>query len=334
MATVDATARGRTGGASLGALFQRVRSWDGFGLLLVFIALYVVLSFASPVFLTASNQLSILQNAAFFGIVALAMTLVIVAGEIDISVGSMAALSSSLLGEFVVKHDVPIGIAVILVIAIAALIGAFAGAVRAYFGVPTFIATLALYLALKGLAQLLTNNFPLPIDSARFFYWGDGRVLGIPVPALYFVAIFVVIAVVAKKTVFGRSIYAVGGNAKSANLSGINVRRVKIMVMMIVAIAAAVTGLLQTAMLSSGSSSIAVGLEFDAIAATIIGGAALSGGKGTVSGTIIGVLFIAALLNGMVLINVNPYAQQVVRGGVVLVAVMVNIWRTRRTSLD
>ena len=333
MGSVAVTNEGHTGMTTLSRAFHRARAWDGIGLLLVFIALYVVLSLASPVFLTADNQLSILQNAAFFGIVAFAMTLVIVAGEIDISVGSMAALSSSLLGVFVANQGMPMPLAVLLVMIAAGVIGAGAGAVRAYFGVPTFIATLALYLALKGLAQLLTNNFPLPINSEKFFYWGDGRVLGIPVPALYLVGVLLIVAVIAKKTVFGRSIYAVGGNAKAANLSGINVRRVKILVMSIVALTAALTGLLQSALLSSGNSTIAVGLEFDAIAATIIGGAALSGGKGTVVGTGIGVLFIAALLNGMVLLNVNPYAQQVVRGAVVLIAVLVNVWRTRRTSI-
>lgn len=340
MATVDATAGSRRAASSLGALFQRLRSWDGFGLLVVFIGLYVVLSVSSPLFLTTKNQLSILQGAAYFGIVALAMTLVIVAGEIDISVGSMAALASSMLGVLVAKHGMSLPLGVLVVLLASALIGGFAGAMRAYFGVPTFIVTLALYLGLKGLAQLITNNFPYPIDADRFFFWGSGRVglpgglPDIPVPAIYFVAMLIITAIVAKKTVFGRSIYAVGGNAKSANLSGINVRRVKILVMMIAAVAAGVTGLLHTAQLASGNSTIAVGLEFDAIAAVIIGGAALSGGKGTVWGTVIGVLFIAALLNGMTLLSVNSYAQQVVRGAVVLVAVMVNVWRDRGTSLD
>jgi len=334
MATVDATAGSRKAASALGAGFQRLRSWDGFGLLMVFVGLYVVLSIKSPLFMTYKNQLSILQSAAYFGIVALAMTLVIVAGEIDISVGSMAALSSSLLGVFVAKHGMPFGLAVLVVLVAAAGIGAFAGVMRAYFGVPTFIVTLALYLGLKGLAQLVTNNFPQSIPSDDFFFWGSGRVGDIPVPALYFVGMLVITAIVVKKTVFGRSIYAVGGNAKSANLSGINVRRVKIMVMVIAAVAAAITGLLHTAQLASGNSTIAVGLEFDAIAAVIIGGAALSGGKGTVWGTVIGVLFIAALLNGMTLLSVNAYAQQVVRGAVVLIAVMVNVWRDRGTSLD
>ncbi|MFV0428912.1 MAG: ABC transporter permease [Arachnia sp.] len=315
-------------------LLHRIRSWDGLGLLLAFIALYITLSILAPTFLTLSNQMSILQNAAFFGIVAFAMTLVIISGEIDISVGSMAALSSSLLGAFAINIGMPFPLAIVLVLVIAAGIGAFAGAMRSYFNVPTFISTLALYLALRGLAQLITSNFPIPIPAGDFFYWGTGRVSGIPVAAIYFVVVAVVIAIVAKRTVFGRSIYAVGGNMKAASLSGIPVRRIKILVMTISASAAALTGLLQSAMLSSGNSTIAVGLEFDAIAATIIGGAALTGGKGTVSGTVIGVLFIAALLNGMVLLNVNPYAQQVVRGAVVLVAVLINVWRSRRAVLS
>lgn len=310
-----------------------IRSWPSLGLLAALVLLYVVLSIASPIFFTWGNQLAVLQNAAFFGIVAFAMTLVIVSGEIDISVGSMAALSSSLLGVFVVQQGIPFVIAMVLVMVTALAIGAFTGFMRAYFGVPTFISTLALYLALRGLAQLLTNNFPIPMDSSEFFYWGSGRIFGVPVAAIYFLIAAIVVAIIAKKTVFGRSVYAVGGNAKAAMLSGIPVRRVKIIVMMISALAASIAGLLQSAQLSSGNSTIAVGLEFDAIAASIIGGTALSGGKGTVVGTIIGVVFIAALLNGMVLLGVNPYAQQVVRGAVVLLAVLVNVWRGRRTAI-
>jgi simple sugar transport system permease protein len=297
------------------------------------VLLYLVFAFTAPNFLTTSNQLNILQQAAFFGIVAFTMTLVIVAGEIDISVGSMAALSSALLGVLVGHQGWPMWISCVVVILAAAAIGAFGGWIRSRFGVPTFIATLALYLGLRGIAFLITNTFPIPIESGKFFYWGSGKIFGsIPVPAIYLLAIFIVVAVIAKKTVFGRSIYAVGGNAKSAELSGISVRTIRISVMAISAVAAAVTGLLQSAQLSSGNSTIANGLEFDAIAAAIIGGAALAGGKGTVVGTLIGVLFIAVLLDGMVLLGVNPYAQQVVRGAVVLVAVLVNVWRTRRTA--
>ncbi|WP_308466102.1 ABC transporter permease [Rathayibacter soli] len=313
---------------------KKMLGWQSLGLLVVLILLYIVLSFASPIFFTASNQLAILQNAAFFGIVAFAMTLVIVSGEIDISVGSLAALSSSLLGVFVAQQHIPMVIAVILVVLIALVIGGFTGVMRTYFGVPTFISTLALYLSLRGLAQLITNNFPLPLNPGDFFYWGSGQVLGIPVAAIYLAAVALIVAVIAQRTVFGRSIYAVGGNSKAATLSGIPVKRVKIAVMMISALSAAIAGLLQSAQLASGNSTIAVGLEFQAIAATIIGGTALAGGKGTVIGTIMGVIFMAAILNGMVLLNVNPYAQAVIQGAVVLVAVIINVWRTRRTASE
>lgn len=311
----------------------RARSWEGIGLLAVLVVVFIVLGATAPNFLSARNLLNVLQQAAFFGIVAFAMTMVIVAGEIDISVGSLAALSSALLGVMVGNLGWPMWASCIVVLAAAAAIGAFAGWIRAVFGVPTFIATLALYLGLRGVAMLITNTFPIPIPSSEFFYWGSGKIAGfIPVPALYLLVVFILIAVIARKTVFGRSIYAVGGNAKSAELSGINVRRVRISVLVISALAAAITGLLQSAQLSSGNGTIANGLEFDAIAAAIIGGASLSGGKGTVVGTLIGVLFIAVLMNGMVLLGVDPYAQQVVRGAVVLIAVLVNVWRSRRNT--
>jgi len=320
---------------SLVKVLVGIKNWQSVGLLTVLILFYIVLTISSPIFLTVGNQLAILQSAAFFGIVAFAMTLVIVSGEIDISVGSVAALSSSLLGVFVVKQGLPFPVAVILVIVAALAIGAFTGFLRAFYGVPTFISTLAMYLSLRGLAQLLTNNFPLPIPSSEFFYWGSGKVFGIiPVAAIYFVIAAIVIGVVAQKTVFGRSVYAVGGNAKASRLSGISVSRVKIVVMMISALSAAIAGLLYSAQLASGNSTIAVGLEFDAIAASIIGGTVLSGGKGTIVGTTIGVVFIAALLNGMVLLGVNPYLQQVIRGAVVLIAVLVNVWRTRRSPIS
>jgi simple sugar transport system permease protein len=318
-------------------LFQivdRVRNWQSLGLLVALFLLYIIFSLSTPIFFTLSNQLAILQNAAFFGIVAFAMTLVIVSGEIDISVGSMAALSSSMLGVFVVNQGMPFPLAVGLVMVFALLFGAFTGVMRAYFGVPTFISTLAMYFVLRGLARLLTNNFPLPIPSEQFFYWGSGKIFGIiPVAAIYLAIAAVAVGIIAQRTGFGRSLYAVGGNLKAASLSGIPVRRVKILVMTISACSAAIAGLLQAAQLSSGNSNIAIGLEFDAIAAAIIGGTLLTGGKGTVVGTAMGIVFIAALLNGMVLLGVDPNAQQVVRGAIVLVAVLVNVWRTRRSEL-
>lgn len=311
---------------------RRALSWEGTGLLGVLVLVFILLSLFAPNFLTTGNLLNVLQQAAFFGIVAFAMTMVIVSGEIDVSVGSQAALTSSLVGYMVGTMGWNMAVACLVAIVVAVFFGAFVGVIRHVFNVPTFIGTLALYLALRGAAMLITNTFPIPIDSSKFFYWGTGKILGIPVAAVYLVIAFVVVAFIAKSTVFGRSVYAVGGNSKAAEVSGINVFKVRIIVMSISAFTAAITGLLQTAQLSSGNSTIANGLEFDAIAAAVIGGTSMSGGKGSVVGTLIGVLFVAILLNGMVLLGMNPYLQQVVRGALVLMAVMINVIRSRRSE--
>ncbi|MYS86571.1 ABC transporter permease [Embleya scabrispora] len=318
-----------------GALsWHRVGGWDNLGLLLAAVVMFVCFSLTAPNFLTTSNLLNVLQQTAFFGIIAYAMTLVIVAGEIDISVGSQAALSSALLGVLVAHHGWPMWLACLAIMLQAVLVGALAGWIRARWQVPSFIITLALYMALRGLAMMITDTYAIPIDSGRFFYWGDGKIFGqVPVAALYMLFAFAVFAVLARFSVFGRSVYAVGGNPKAAHLSGIRVQRIRIAVLALTGLAAAVTGLLQSAQLSSGTPTIAVGLEFDAIAAAIIGGTSLSGGRGTVVGTFLGVIFVAMLANGMVLLGVDPYAQNVVRGGVVLLAVLINVLRSERSAL-
>lgn len=319
--------------ANSSGMVGQVMRWDGLGLSGVLIVGFVVLSFAAPNFLSVANLLNVLQQAAFFGIIAFAMTLVIVAGEIDISVGSLAALSSACLGVLVVNLGWSMLAACIAVILLSILSGSIAGFLRAQFNVPTFISTLALYLALRGLAMLLTQAFTIPIPSKEFFYWGSGKVLGVlPVAAIYMVIMFAIVYVISQKTVFGRSIYAVGGNAKAAQLAGINVKKTRIIVLALTGFAGGFTGLLQSAQLSSGNPTIGNGLEFDAISAVIIGGAAMAGGKGKVSGTLLGVFLMALLSNGMVLLGINPYGQNVVRGAIVLGAVLISVLRTDKAG--
>lgn len=313
----------------------RVVHWDGAGLFIAFAILFAALSLTAPNFLSVDNMFFLVQQAAFFGIVALAMTLVIIAGEIDVSVGSHAALSSAMLGVLVIEVGLPMWLACVIVLVGSVGIGAFAGWIRATFDVPSFIVTLALFLALRGLALMVTQATPIPIPSEEFFYWGTGRIGGVPASALYMAVylmiVFVVVGFLAKRTVFGRSVYAVGGNAHAAELSGVKVKRVQILVFVITGLSAGIVGILLSAQLASGTSSIGIGLEFDAIAAVIIGGTLLSGGKGTVSGTLLGAFFIALVTNGMVLIGLDQYAQQVVRGALVLAAVLISALRQRRS---
>lgn len=313
---------------------ERALRWLKFeGTLLIALAvLYAVLVVTAPNFLSATNSLNIVREAAFVGIIAWGMTMVIVSGEIDISVGSNVALTSALLGVLVARQGVPLVPAVLIVVAVGTMVGLVAGAFRAYLNVPSFIVTLALYLSLKGMALFITNAFPNSINSSAFNYLGAGYLFGVPVPALIMLFLFLVFFFVSRNTTFGRSVYAVGGNAEAARLSGLGVARVRVTVFALTGLLASVTGVLLSARLSSGNPGIGLGLEFDVIAAVIIGGASLSGGSGTMFGTLLGVLFVTVLSNGLVLLGVNSYLQDVASGMIVLVAVLLSSVRKEPAS--
>lgn len=278
----------------------------------------------APNFATAGNLMDVLRQAAFTGIIACAMTLVIVAGEIDVSVGSTIAFSSALFGVLTATFHLPLWGAALAIVVLGTMIGAGAGAIRACFNIPSFIVTLAMFSALRGAAMLLTDAMPIPILDEDFQVWGSGAVFGIPVPALVLLATFLVFSLIASRTVFGRSVYAIGGNAEAAHLSGIPVRRIRTLLFAITGGLAAVTGILMTSRLGSGNANIGYGVEFAVITSVIVGGASLSGGRGSMLGTLLGGMFIAVLNNAMVLLGINSYAQDIANGLVVLLAVLVS----------
>jgi sugar transport system permease protein len=301
------------------------------GLVAAIIILYLALAPSAPNFLSTANQFNILRDAAFVGTIAFGMTLVLIAGEIDISVGANAAFSGVVLA-LMITNGVPIPVATIVVLLIGSAIGAAAGLLRARFDIPSFIVTLALWLGLRGLAQVLSDAVPVVIPSLAFQNLGSGRILGVPNPTILMVIVFVVFLFISRQTVFGRSVYAVGGNSEAAKLSGIPVARIRTSVFAITGFLAAVVGVLFASRLGSGNSAAATGLEFDVIAAVVVGGTSLFGGRGSMVGTLLGVLFIGALGNGLVLMGVDPFMQNVVRGVVILLAVFVNIVSTKRLS--
>ncbi len=299
------------------------------GLLFGLLALYIFLSFFAPNFLTARNQLNILRDAAFVGIIAWGMTFILISGEIDISVGPHVAFAGVALAKLA-QVGLPLPAAVVVVLLLGSAIGTVAGFLRARFDVPSFIVTLSLWLALRGIAQVMSDSMPVMIMDISFQGIGSGSFLGIPIPAIIMVALFFVFSYLANRTVLGRSIYAVGGNAEAARLSGIPVARIRTIIFAITGFLSALTGVLIASRLGSGNSGAASGLEFDVIAAVVVGGTSLFGGRGTMFGTLLGVLFIAALVNGLVLLGVDPFAQGIVRGFVILGAVMINILSIKR----
>jgi ribose/xylose/arabinose/galactoside ABC-type transport system permease subunit len=283
------------------------------------------LTLTAPNFLTATNLTNVMHQVAYVGIIAWAMTLVILAGEIDISVGSAAAFAGVLLA-LLLQARLPAALAVAGTLLIGTSIGLLAGSIRAAFLIPSFIVTLALYEALRGLGLLLTNAIPQApeaLHNRAFTFLGSGDLAGIPVAAVILIVLFATFWFVSTRTTFGKSVYAIGGNAEAARLAGIRVARIRTVLFGLTGLMAALSGVLLAASLGAGDPETSVGLEFDAIAAVIVGGTNLFGGSGSLVGTAIGVVFIGILGNGLVLLGVNPYATTVVRGAVILVAVLV-----------
>lgn len=301
---------------------------------IILVLLCAVLAFAASGFLTAENLLNVLRNVSMQGVIAFGMTMVIVSGEIDLSVGSAVAFAACLTAFLTQKLSaewaslpiaLSIAIAIIVALIIGSVLGVFTGFMRTRYQVPSFITTLALMTGLSGAAELITNGFPLTPFPGWYNFIGGGYLVGIPFPAILFLLTFVVLQFLMNFTAFGRSVYAVGGNAEAARLSGINVSRVKMMVLGITAFLAALSGIMVSSEIMSGTATTAKGWELDVIAAVIIGGTSLMGGVGRIWGTMVGVVFLGVLMNGMTLLNVSEYWQHVVRGVIILVAVLLNL---------
>jgi ribose/xylose/arabinose/galactoside ABC-type transport system permease subunit len=299
----------------------------------VLIVLFVALSLMNENFLKLNNIMTILRSSSMNGIIALGMTFVIISGEIDLSVGSAVAFSGCL-SSWLVKYMTSRGladvtaiiIAVVIVLFIGYLIGLFTAWMRNSFNVPSFITTLGLLTMLSGFAYLITTGFPITAYPQWFGYLGAGFIAGIfPFQAVILIVVFAILFFVLNYTEFGRAVYAVGGNVESARLSGVNVNKVRRISFGITGLLAALSGLMVSAQIMSGTPSVGTGGEMTAISSIIIGGASLSGGVGKITGTLIGILFLGIVLNGMTIMGVSSYWQLVVRGALVIIAVLLNM---------
>ena len=312
---------------------------------IILVIMFVALSIFANGFLTTNNLLGILRNMAIVGVVAFGMTMVIIGGEIDLSVGSGIGLSSvmtALVASKAVVAGMDPNTAVILGIVTALLIGTLmgfiTGYIRARFNIPSFIITLATLNIMYGLAATVSKGFPIIISSSWFSVIGAGQIFGsgsfrgIPVPAIWLLAVFLIIHIIMNHTQFGREVYAVGGNPEAARLSGINVNRVKIFIMTVVQTLAAFAGVIMSSQVLAGSSQFGRGYEMDVVSAVIIGGASLSGGMGNTWGTFIGIVFLGVLMNGMTLLGIGDFTKYIVRGTLILIAVLLNITQQQRSK--
>lgn len=284
----------------------------------------VFFALMTDTFLTLGNILNVLRQAAPILIVAVAMTFVIITGGIDLSVGSQVALVNAV-AAIVLAMGYPWPLVALAMLVFGGAMGLAQGWFTAYQGMPAFIVTLAGLSILRGLALYLTQGYSIPIkDVPGFFYLGRGELFGVPVPALIAVGAAALGYVVLAATRYGRQVVAVGSNMEAARRVGMPTRRIIASVYVVSGVASALAGLLTAARLGSGSSNAAVGFELQVIAAVVLGGTSLMGGRGTILGTVLGTLTIAVIGNGLILMHVSPFFTQIVTGAIILVAIWLN----------
>ena len=310
---------------------QRIKSLQS---LIALLLLCIVLTILTDKFFTADNGLNVLRQTAVNICIATGMTLVVLTAGIDLSVGSVLALCGAVAagllknGIALQATDTYIGFTVLGVILVAIIVGAvlgwFNGFVITKFNVPPFVATLAMLTIARGFTMLYTKGQPISNLGAKFAFIGAGSFLGIPVPVWIALAVVLIAAFITRQTRLGRYIYAIGGNETAARFSGINISAVKMIVYALAGAMAAIGGIIVTSRLDSAQPNAGGSYELDAIAAVVIGGTSLSGGRGTIWGTVMGAIIIGVLNNGLVLLNVSPFWQQVVKGAVILLAVIID----------
>ncbi len=289
-----------------------------------FLACLVFFSATTDTFLTLGNILNVLRQAAPILIVAVAMTLVIITSGIDLSVGSLVALVNAV-AAIILAMGYPWPVVVLGMLAFGGFMGIIQGWFVAYQGIPAFIVTLAGLSILRGLALWLTQGYSIPIkDVPGFFALGRGELLGIPLPALIAVLVAAIGYVIIAYTKYGRQVVAVGSNLEAARRVGMPAKWIVASVYMVSGVACALAGLLIAARLGSGSSNAAVGFELQVIAAVVLGGTSLMGGRGSILGTVLGTLTIAVIGNGLILMHISPFFTQIVTGAIILVAIWLN----------
>lgn len=295
------------------------------GSLIGLVILFVVIACLNSSFIDPGNLKNLLRQVSINALISFGMTFVILTGGIDLSVGSILALSSALMGSFIVGGMDPI-LAIVVACLIGAVLGAVNGLVITYGRVAPFIATLATMTIFRGLTLVYTNGNPISglTEDEAFLEFGQGYFMELPVPAIMMLIMFGLLYFILHKTPLGRKTYAVGGNEKVSFIAGIKINRIKIFAYTITGMLCGMAGAILTSRLNSAQPTAGTGYELDAIAAVVLGGTSLSGGKGRIVGTLIGALIIGTLNNGLNILNVSSFYQQVVKGIVILLAVLMD----------
>jgi ribose transport system permease protein len=312
--------------------------------LLALAVLMIALSLASDHFLTAENGVNILRQISVNLCLSIGLTLVILSGGIDLSVGAVLALAGAVAAGLLksgfdlpmwnVHLELTVAGAVMVGVGVGVALGLLNGLMVTRLLIPPFVATLAMMSVARGLTQLWTGGYPISRLGAPFGFIGTGSFLAIPMPVWIVVVLCLITLVICHRTPFGRHLYAVGGSERAARLTGLNVDGIRVVVYVVGGALSGLAGILVTARLDSAQPNAGLGYELDAIAAVVIGGTSLSGGRGSVAGTALGCLLIGVLSNGLTLLDVSPFWQQIVKGAVIAVAVALDRRNSRQERLS
>ncbi len=298
----------------------------------VFIVLCIGFTIANPRFITATNLLIMLRQVAVWGIASVGMTFVILLGDIDLATGSIITFVNVLCSYLMVHMGVPMALAIIITLAASTLIGVLNGFMVSTIGIPALIATFATQTAFSGIALIICDGQPINGFTESFKVFGQGKIGPVPVPVIIMILCFALGAFILNKTYFGRYFYAVGGNIEAARLSGIRTGRVKYLVFALSGFFAGLAGLVLLSRVNSGMGNAGLGYEFKVITCVVLGGVSVSGGSGRMSGVVAGTFIISALNNGMVLINLNSWVQNIVLGIVLVFAVGFDCYQKKRQA--
>ena len=293
-----------------------------YNIFFIFIIMLIASNFVSSSFLSETNIFNLLRQVSALGIISMGMLLVIITGGIDLSVGSIMAFASVLSAYFIAFHSMSSGSSIILTILVSALIGGVSGYLVAFRNMAAFVATLALMTIARGLAYIVSKGTPIMVDNKYIDSIANGYLLGIPASVYLMLGIFIIITLLLKYSVFGRMLVAIGSNEEVVRLSGIRVPVYKFLVYCISGALCGIAGIISTSRTGVGSPLVGTGYELDAIAAVVIGGASLTGGKGLSFNTLIGVFVLGIIGNIMNLLNVAAYPQQVIKGIIIVIAVL------------
>lgn len=299
---------------------------------IVFIILVIAFTVANPRFITASNLLIMIRQVAVWGIASIGMTFVILLGDIDLSTGSIISFVQIMCASLMVDNGMPMGVAIVITLISSTLIGVLNGFMVSTIGIPALIATFATQTAFAGIAMIMCDGQPVNGFTTNFKIFGQGKIGIVPIPVIIMIVCFIVGAFILNKTYFGRYFYAVGGNIEAARLSGIRTGRVKYLVFALSGFFAGLAGLVLLSRTNSGMANAGLGYEFKVITCVVLGGVSVSGGYGKMSGVLAGTLIIGALNNGMVLMNINSWIQDVVLGIVLVLAVGFDCLQKKRRA--